>query len=82
MLAGGFDTTRLEVPMPPLNSWQIMPVPPPTLPSATGPPRAESSAAWAMASVTGKVSASESQPSWVSATTGRCQGVSMPSLTA
>ena len=26
--------------MPPLNSWQIMPVPPPTLPSATGPPAA------------------------------------------
>jgi len=25
--------------------WQIMPVPPPTLPSATGPPVAESSAA-------------------------------------
>ena len=24
--------------MPPLNSWQIMPVPPPTLPSTTGPP--------------------------------------------
>ena len=28
--------------MPPLNSWQTMPVPPPTLPSATGPPRAPS----------------------------------------
>ncbi len=26
--------------MPHLNSWQIMPVPPPTLPSATGPVRA------------------------------------------
>ncbi len=23
--------------MPPLNSWQIMPVPPPTLPSSTAP---------------------------------------------
>ena len=36
--------------MPPLNSWQIMPVPPPTLPSATGPPCAASSAAKACAS--------------------------------
>ena len=24
--------------MPPLNSWQIIPVPPPTAPSSTGPP--------------------------------------------
>ena len=24
--------------MPPLNSWQTIPVPPPTLPSVTGPP--------------------------------------------
>ena len=31
--------------MPPLNSLQIIPVPPPTLPSGTGPPRAESRAA-------------------------------------
>ena len=38
-------TRREAVPMPHLNSWQIMPVPPPTLPSATGPARAESSAA-------------------------------------
>ena len=30
--------------MPPLNSWQLIPVPPPTLPSATGPDRALSSA--------------------------------------
>ena len=30
-------STRDAVPMPPLNSWQIMPVPPPTLPSRTGP---------------------------------------------
>ncbi len=28
---------RDAVPMPPLNSWQIIPVPPPTLPSGTGP---------------------------------------------
>jgi hypothetical protein len=25
------------VPIPPLNPWQIIPVPPPTLPSGTGP---------------------------------------------
>ena len=25
--------------MPPLNSWQFMPVPPPTQPSVTGPVR-------------------------------------------
>ena len=31
------SSTREEVPMPPLNSLQIMPVPPPTLPSSTGP---------------------------------------------
>ena len=31
---------RDAVPVPPLNSWQIMPVPPPTPPSATGPPDA------------------------------------------
>ena len=30
--------------MPPLKPWQIMPVPPPTLPSATGPPCAAASA--------------------------------------
>ena len=38
-------TTREEVPIPPLKSWQIIPVPPPTLPSATGPGAAASSAA-------------------------------------
>ena len=40
--------------MPPLKLWQIMPVPPPTLPSATGPPRAPSSAANVSAAVTWK----------------------------
>jgi len=35
---------REAVPMPHLNSWQIIPVPPPTLPSATDPPVAPSSA--------------------------------------
>ena len=54
---------RDAVPMPPLNSWQIMPVPPPTLPSATGPEAAASSAANACSVVTGNVSASLSQPS-------------------
>src|SRR5437588_7969228 len=39
------DRTRDDVPMPPLNWWQIMPVPPPTQPSATGPPVAASRAA-------------------------------------
>ena len=42
--ARGGRTTRDAVPIPPLNSWQIIPVPPPTLPSATGPPVAASSA--------------------------------------
>ena len=32
--------------MPPLNSWQTIPVPPPTAPSSTGPPCAVASAAW------------------------------------
>ncbi len=49
--------------MPPLKPWQIMPVPPPTLPSATGPEAAASSAANAWAWVTGKLSVSLSQPS-------------------
>ncbi len=40
--------------MPPLKPWQIMPVPPPTLPSATGPPRAPSSAASACSGFTWK----------------------------
>ena len=34
------STTREAVPRPPLNSWQIIPVPLPALPSATGPPAA------------------------------------------
>ena len=36
---------RDAVPVPPLNSWQIIPVPPPTLPSGTGPSLAASNAA-------------------------------------
>ena len=42
---GRVGTTRDAVPIPPLNSWQTIPVPPPTLPSATGPPPRRSSAA-------------------------------------
>ena len=38
--------------MPPLKLWQIIPVPPPTLPSATGPPRAPSRAASVCSGVT------------------------------
>ena len=38
-------TSRDDVPMPPSNSWQIMPVPPPTLPSGTRPGAAAESAA-------------------------------------
>ena len=38
------STTREAVPIPPLNSWQIIPVPPPTPPSSTGPPLARASA--------------------------------------
>ena len=56
-------TTREAVPVPPLNSWQFMPVPPPTLPSAMGPEVAPSSAAKASSVVTGKAALSESQPS-------------------
>ena len=61
--------------MPPLNSWQIMPVPPPTLPSATGPSVAPAIASSAMACVTGKLSASESQPSQVSADDRQVEGL-------
>ena len=41
-------STREAVPMPPLNSNETMPVPPPTPPWATGPPTAESNAATAL----------------------------------
>ena len=56
--------------MPPLNSLQIIPVPPPTLPSATAPPRAESSASKACSGFTWKPFMSFRWPSHVSATTG------------
>src|SRR5262249_40135731 len=47
-----------------------MPVPPPTLPSATAPPRAPSSAANTCSGFTWKPLISFSDPSHVSATTG------------
>ncbi len=56
--------------MPPLKPKQIMPVPPPTLPSATGPGFAEDSASPAWAGRTWKPLMSLSSPSHVSATTG------------
>ena len=59
--------------MPPLKRWQIIPVPPPTLPSGTGPPRAFAIAWRACAFVTWKPSMSLSDPSQVSATTGRAK---------
>ena len=37
---GESPARRDAVPMPPLKSWQTIPVPPPTEPSATGPPAA------------------------------------------
>ena len=43
--SAGVASLREAVPMPPLKPWQTMPVPPPTLPSATGPGFAASSAA-------------------------------------
>ena len=64
--------------MPPLNSWQIMPVPPPTLPSATGPGTAASSAARACSGPTCMPLMSLSEPSQVSPTTGRLQNSSPP----
>ena len=50
------ETSRDAVPMPPGNSKHIMPVPPPTLPSATSGP-AFASAALASATVTVRPSA-------------------------
>ena len=62
--------TREAVPVPPLNSWQIDPVPPPTFPSATGPPRAASSAACRCSGRTWNPFWSLSRSSDVSPTTG------------
>ena len=65
--------TRDAVPMPPLNSWQTIPVPPPTAPSSTGPPGAAASAACRCSAVTWKPLMSLSRPSNVSPTTGSDQ---------
>src|SRR5258708_18144546 len=73
---------RDAVPIPPLNWLQIFPVPPRPLPSATGPPRALSSAWNACCLVTWKPLMSFSAPSHVSATTGRDQSKSNPFLTS
>ncbi len=56
--------------MPPLNSKQIIPVPPPTLPSAMGPECASCMAATASSGFTWKPLMSFRSPSHVSATTG------------
>ena len=56
--------------MPPLKPWQIMPVPLPTLPSATGPELAPSRAAHTSPAETWAPLMSLSSPSHVSATTG------------
>src|SRR3989338_321497 len=56
------------------NSCEIMPVPPPTFPSATVPPRALSSASKACSSLTWNPLMSLRYPSQVSATTGSDQG--------
>ena len=67
------STTREDVPIPPLKPWQIIPVPLPTLPSATGPVPALSSAACTCSGRTWKPLMSFSWPSHVSPTTGRLQ---------
>ena len=69
------------MPIPPLKSWQIMPVPPPTEPSATGPPAAAAYAAFVCSAVTWKPLTSLRVPSQVSATTGRAHA-SAPEATS
>ena len=69
------STARDAVPIPALNSWQIMPVPPPTFPSATSAdaaPSAESTCA----AVTRCARMSLRKPSYVSPTTGSDQASS------
>jgi hypothetical protein len=57
--------------MPPLNRWQIIPVPPPTFPSTTGPSRALSRATNTWSRFTWKPLMSFNVPSHVSATMGK-----------
>ena len=59
--------------MPPLKPWQIMPVPPPTPPSGTGPSLAEASASSTCSARTCWPLTSLSIPSQVSPTTGSPQ---------
>ncbi len=67
------STDRDDVPIPPLKPWQIIPVPPPTLPSATGPSEADASAASTCSGRTCIPLMSFRRPSQVSPTTGRLQ---------
>jgi hypothetical protein len=62
--------------MPPLKPWQIMPVPPPTFPSTTGPSEADASASKTCSALTWKPSMSFRRPSHVSPTTGSAQSAS------
>ena len=61
------------MPVPPLKPWQIIAVPPPTLPSGTGPVAAVSSAWWRCSGFTWNPLMSLRVPSHVSPTTGRLQ---------
>ncbi len=61
--------------MPALKPCATMPVPPPTLPSVTAPPRALLSASKAWALVTCWPCPSFRKASEVSPTTGWCQGI-------
>ena len=70
------SSTRDAVPTPPLKPWQIMPVPPPTLPSGTGPGLAASIASTTCSGRTCMPSMSFRVPSQVSPTTGRLQASS------
>ena len=69
---------RDAVPIPPLNSWRTIPVPPPTLPSSTGPPAADAMAASTCSARTWKPLMSLSAPSYVSPTTGSDQYAPKP----
>ncbi len=70
------STTRDAVPIPPLKPWQIIPVPPPTDPSSTGPSCAASRASKTCSDRTWKPLMSLRNPSHVSPTTGRLQSLS------
>src|SRR5579885_1940437 len=67
--------------MPPLKPWHRMPVPPPTLPSATAPGAAARRADRASSRVTLCALMSLSRPSYVSATSGRVKCGTYPCAT-